>query len=139
MKTYKELKDKLCEELDEITHEIVRKSGLNEKELETVHNLIDSMYKIYILEEEDGYSGNGEWQAYGSYDSDGRSMRGRSRDGRNMDGGYSGRNRHYVKGHYSYDDAKKRMYHELGEAAEMATTDREREIINRAMRELENA
>lgn len=138
MKALYDIKDMLHRELEDYAH----KGELSAGDLEAVHKLTDTIKnidKICMYEENEYSSKGGEWQAYGSYDSDGRSMRGRSRDGHNMDGGYSSRNRHYVKGHYSYDDAKKRMYHELGEAAEMATTDREREIINRAMRELENA
>lgn len=138
MKALYDIKDMLHKELEDYAH----KGELSAGDLEAVHKLTDTIKnidKICMYEENEYSSKGGEWQAYGSYDSDGKSMRGRSRDGRNMDGGYSSRNRHYVKGHYSYDDAKKRMYHELGEAAEMATTDRERDIINRAMRELENA
>ncbi len=80
MRKYKELKDKLCEELDEITHEIVRKSGLNEKEIETVHKLTDTIKNIdkICMIEDDGYSGDGEWTANGNY---GRSNRRYSRDG----------------------------------------------------------
>ncbi len=137
MKALYDIKDMLHRELEDYAH----KGKVSAGDIEAIHKLTDTIKnidKICIYEENDYSSKGGEWQAYGSYDTDGRSMRGRSRDGRNDDG-YSGRNRHYVRGHYSYDDAKKRMYHELSEAAEMATTDRERDIINRAMRELENA
>lgn len=133
MKALYDIKDMLHRELEDYAH----KGELSAGDLEAVHKLTDTIKnidKICMYEENEYSSKSGECQAYGSYDSDGKSMRSRSHDR-----GYSGRNRHYVKGNYPYDDTKKRMYHELGEAAEIATTDREREIINRAMRELENA
>lgn len=123
MKALYDIKDMLHRELEDYAH----KSKFSAGDVEAVHKLTDTIKnidKICMYEEN-------EHSSYDTY--------GRSHDGRNTDGSYSGRNRHYVKGHYSYDDAKRRMYHELGEAAEMATTDRERDIISRAMRELENA
>lgn len=133
MKALYDIKDMLHRELEDYAH----KGELSAGDLEAVHKLTDTIKNIdkICMYEESEYSSKGsEPYSYGSYGK----MKDGYRDGR-MDDGYSGRKRHYVRGHYSYDDAKKRMYHELGEAAELATTDRERDIINRAMHELENA
>ena len=115
MRKYKELKDKLCEELDEITHEIVHKSGLNEKELETVHNLIDSMYKIHMLDEDDGYSGDGEWTASGNYGSRRRDSMGRS----------------------SRDGSKEHMLSKLEDMMHNADSDRMKSAIRKCINEIE--
>ena len=48
------------------------------------------------------------------------------------------RARHYVRGHYSRDDAKDHMMHELGELMEDADAEQKR-ILERAMKELRNA
>lgn len=131
-----ELKEKLCEELEEIA----RKPEMSAGDLEAVHKLTDTIKnidKIDMLEEDGGYSQDGDWMARGTYDR-GNSYRGRKRDSmgrysRNtmMRGGYrDGRM-------YSRADAKDHMMDELEEAMEAATTDREKDIIKRAMDQLE--
>ena len=134
-----ELKDKLCKELDEIA----RKGELGAGDLEIVHKLTDTIKnlgKIEMLEDGGGYSQAGDWEIEGraynrgnSYarrkrDSMGRYSRDRRDDGRMMP------NRMY-----SRTDAKDHMMDELEEAMNVATTDREREIIKRAMDQLEKA
>ena len=55
-----ELKDKLCEELEEIA----RKGELGAGDLEIVHKLTDTIKnidKIEMLEEDDGYSRDGDY------------------------------------------------------------------------------
>lgn len=132
-----ELKEKLCDELEEIA----RKPEMSAGDLEAVHKLTDTIKninKIDILEDDDGYSQDGDWMARGTYDR-GRSYRGRKRDSM---GRYSrdGSTMRYRDGRmYSRADAKEHMMGELEEAMEAATTDRERDIIKRAMEQLEKA
>lgn len=123
MRKYKELKDKLCEELDEITHEIVRKSGLNEKEIETVHKLTDTIKNIdkICMIEEDGYSGDGEWTASGNYG------RGNS---------YAGRRRDSM-GRYSRDGSKEHMLSKLEDMMHNADNDKMKSAIRKCINEIE--
>ena len=133
-----ELKEKLCDELEEIA----KKGELGAGDLEIVHKLTDTIKnldKIEMLEEDGGYSQAGDWEIEGraynrgnSYARRKRDSMGRySRDGRGMHGGYrDGRM-------YSRADAKDHMMGELEEAMAAATTDREKDIIKRAMDQLE--
>lgn len=92
MRKYESLKDKLCEALSEIAD----KPELSAGDLEVVHKLTDTIKnidKIMMLEDEDGYSGAGDWEARGRfgdryYDEEGSSFANR-------------RGEHYVRGHYS--------------------------------------
>ena len=57
-----ELKEKLCEELEEIA----RKPEMSAGDLEAAHKLTDTIKnidKIEMLEEDDGYSRAGTWEA----------------------------------------------------------------------------
>lgn len=132
-----ELKEKLCEELEEIA----RKPEMSAGDLEAVHKLTDTIKnidKICALEEDGGYSEAGDWEGRGSY---------------NRGSSYANRGKHYVRGHYSRDgynnrgdysrdggysrhDAKEAMMEQAREMMENATTDREREAIRRFMSEL---
>ena len=130
-----ELKEKLCDELEEIA----RKGEFSAGDLEAVHKLTDTIKnidKIDMLEEDGGYSQAGDWEARGNY----------SRDGYNRGSSYANRGKHYVRGHYSRDgrmysrgDAKEHMMMELQEAMNAASSEREREIIRRCMNQLETA
>ena len=126
MKALYDLKDKLCRELDEIAE----KPDLSAGDLETMHKLTDTIKnidKIMMLEEDDGYSRGGDWEARGTF---GRPI---YDDGHS----YARRGAHYVRGHYSRDgrDSKKRMEEELEEM--MRGTDGEhREIIRRTLEEI---
>ena len=130
------LKEKLFEELDEIS----RKPEMGAGDLEVIHKLTDTIKnidKICMLEEEDGYSEAADRDDYG---------RGSS---------YANRGKHYVRGHYSRDGGRDGMggyssrrdnrgdgRSEMMEHLEMAmdtATDQDREIIKRFMRQLENA
>ena len=113
-----DLKNMICRELDEIA----QKGELSAGDLDTVYKLVVSKEKLLRAEEieegmEGGYSNgmdysNGDWRAEGSYSRDGRSRRGYSRDNYSRDNsyrnGYHGRSKHYVRGHYSYDDGDMR-------------------------------
>lgn len=156
MKALYELKEMLCKELEEIA----RKGELTAGGLETVHKLTDTIkniYKITMLEEDDGgysqrrgysrdggYSRGGDWEARGRF--------GHSYD----DGGssYANRGQHYVRGHYSRDDGRagmrqtRGMYSRddgreemMGELEDMMqdADARQKEIIRRVMDELRMA
>ena len=130
-----ELKDKLCDELEEIA----RKGELGAGDLEIIHKLTDTIKnldKIGMLE--DGYSQAGDWEIEGraynrgnSYARRKRDSMGRySRDGRMMRGGYrDGRmySRAEAKG-----DIMDQIENMMGDADE-----KEKAILRRAMTELE--
>lgn len=129
-----ELKEKLCEELEEIA----RKGELGAGDLEIVHKLTDTIKnidKIEMLEEDDGYSRDGDWEAdmRGTYGR-GSSYRGRKRDSM---GRYSRTGRMYPDRVYSRGDAKEHMMEQAQELMESATTDREREVVRRFLDQLE--
>ena len=130
-----ELKEKLCDELEEIA----RKGELSAGDLEAVHKLTDTIKnidKIEMLEEDGGYSKAGDWEmeGRGSYNR-GSSYRGRKRDSM---GRYS-REGNYSRRMYSRGDAKEHMMMELEEAMNAATSERDKDIIRRAMSQLEQA
>lgn len=122
-----ELKEKLCEELEEIA----RKPEMSAGDLEAAHKLTDTIKnidKIEMLEEDDGHSRAGNWEAdmRGTY-ARGSSYRGRKRDsmGRySRDGRYS---RH----------ASPDMMDKLQTMMDNASTERERDAIRRLMNEME--
>ena len=129
------LRDKLCDELDEIA----RKPEMSAGDLETAHKLTDTIKnidKIEMLEEDGGYSQAGDWEmeGRGSYNR-GSSYRGRKRDsmGRYSREGRGGR------GGYSRHDAKEAMMEQMEMLMDQAGSEREREAIRRCMGQLENA
>ena len=124
MKALYDLKDKLCAELDEIA----AKSNMSTGALETVHKLTDTIKnidKIMKLEDESGYSRAGGWETRGTY--------GYPYDERGSS--YMRRGEHYVRGHYSRDDARQHMITELQDM--LRTADGQyREVIQRALDEI---
>lgn len=137
------LKEKLWKELDEIAD----KPDLSAGDLEAAHKLTDTIKnidKICMLEEETGYSHDGEWAAdmrgtYGrgsSYANRGEHyMRGHySRDG-GMDG-YS--SRRDSRGRYSREDGRSKMMMHIEQAID-AADGQDKEQIKRFMRQLENS
>ena len=133
-----ELKEKLCDELEEIA----KKGELGAGDLEIVHKLTDTIKnidKIEIMKEDGGYSRAGDWEMRGTYDRGSSYRRKRdsmgrySRDGRTMRGGYrDGRM-------YSRADAKDDMMDQMEALMEQAGSEKEREAIRRCMNQLENA
>lgn len=124
MKALYDLKDKLCAELDEIA----AKPNMSTGDLETVHKLTDTIKnidKIMKLEDESGYSRAGGWESRGTY--------GYPYDERGSS--YMRRGEHYVRGHYSRDDARQHMITELQDM--LRTADGQyREVIQRALDEI---
>ena len=151
------LYDYVCDELQE-----VEKDGLKASNLDSTDKLVNikkNLLKIEKLEDE-GYSmDGGYWAAEGSYaDGMGGNMRNYSgarrgehwvrghysRDGYRMNDrrmygtDYSMARRRDSRGRYSRDDAKEHMLDKLGEMMPMAD-DRQRDILENAMHQLENA
>ena len=140
---------------------------LSAGDIETIHKLTDTVKnidKIEMLEGEDNeYSEAGNWMAdgrmYGTYDDGSSYARGRGRNARrdsmgrySRESGYSeergrqsgnrggqggNRGRSSYAGGYSYGDAKDYMMDKMEEMMEMAETPKERQAIQRCMRELE--
>lgn len=125
-----DLREMLCEELDEYNRDA--KNGLNERVLDTVHKLTDTIKnidKIMMLEDGD-YSRAGEWEAdmRGSYGRTENYSRGNS---------YANRGRHYVRGHYSRGDGRERMISDIENMMQDATGT-ERDAYKRALDILSN-
>lgn len=126
-----DLREMLCEELDEYNRDA--KNGLNERTLDTVHKLTDTIKnidKIMMLEDGD-YSRTGEWEA------DMRGNYGRT-ENYNRGNSYANRGRHYVRGHYSRTDGRERMISDIEDMMQDATG-AERDAYKRAADILRNA
>ena len=131
-----ELKEKLCEELEEIA----RKGELGAGDLEIVHKLTDTIKnldKIEMLEEDDGYSRGGDWEmeGRGGYSRNGGAYNRGSSYARRRDS----RGRYTSDRRYSRDDAKTHMIEQMEQMMNGSQNEREREIIRRAMEQLEQA
>lgn len=125
-----DLREMLCEELDEYNRDA--KNGLNERVLDTVHKLTDTIKnidKIMMLEDGD-YSRSGEWEA------DMRGNYGRT-ENYNRGNSYANRGRHYVRGHYSRGDGRERMISDIENMMQDATG-AERDAYKRALDILNN-
>lgn len=134
-----ELKEKLCDELEEIA----RKGEFSAGDLEAVHKLTDTIKnldKIEMLEGGGGYSQAGDWEIEGraynrgnSYARRKRDSMGRySRDGRMMRGDYRGGRM------YSRAEAKDDIMDQIEDMMDGAN-EKEKAILRRAMTELEKA
>lgn len=131
-----ELKDKLCDELEEIA----RKGELGAGDLEIIHKLTDTIKNLDKIEmlEDGGYSQAGYRDGGSSY---------------NRGSSYANRGKHYVRGHYSRDgysmegrgnrggysrhDAKEAMMEQMEMLMEQAGSEREREAIRRCISQLD--
>lgn len=127
------LRDKLCDELDEIA----RKPEMSAGDLESVHKLTDTIKNIdkIAMLEDGGYSRDGDWEmeGRGSYER-GASYRGRKRDsmGRySRDGRYGPTTRMYSRAE-AKDDMMAKLEDMMGSASEQ-----ERTILRQAMDKLE--
>lgn len=121
--TLESLADKLCKELDEIAN----KTELSAGDLEIAHKLtatLKNIYKIEMLEADDGYSRAGEWEA----DMRGTYGRGNS---------YANRGMHYVRGHYSRHDGRERMREHIEDMMRDADDDRIRGALQRCLKEFD--
>lgn len=150
------LYDYVCDELQE-----VEKDGLKASNLDSTDKLVNIKKNLLKIEkyEDEGYSmDGGYWTAEGSYADGMGNMRNYSgarrgehwvrghysRDGHRMndrriyDADQSMARRRDSRGRYSRDDAKEHMLDKLGEMMPMAD-ERQRDILENAMHQLENA
>ncbi|MDE6789345.1 MAG: hypothetical protein K2J47_08515 [Ruminococcus sp.] len=111
-----EIKEKFHNEVKRIGH----KSDFSDRDVEMIHNLIDTIYKIHMLEDDD-YSGDGEWEAYGN------NGRGSSHAGRKRDS----------IGRYSRDGSKEHMLSKLEDMMHDAESDRMKSAIRKCINEIE--
>lgn len=137
-KSMYELRDKLCEELDEVA----RKPEMGAGDLELAHKLTDTIKnidKICIMDETGGYSQAGDWEARGNF--------GYAREGYNEGGNSYRRDR---MGRYSRDDgyrdgnsmrgrrySRGGMMEHINAMMEEADTEEKRKAIRRFKEQLE--
>lgn len=140
MRTYEELKDMLCKELDDYAD----KGELSAGSLEVIHKITDTIKNIdkIVMLEDDDYSGDymgnhgGDWEARGSY-RDGSSYANR-RGTHYVRGHYSRDNRNRGRdGRYSRDSAKEEMIDKLEDMMDMAENEKQRTAIKRCISSLE--
>lgn len=136
MRAFYDLKDMLCQEVDEIAE----KKEMSAGDLEAVHKLTDTIKnidKIILLESDDGYhdrySRDGDWEARmrGNYDRGSSYRRHRDSMGR-----YS-RDGEHTRG-YSRAEAKDDALSVLKDRISESKDERERDIIRRAISLLED-
>lgn len=123
-----ELKEKLCRELEEVA----RKPEMGAGDLELIHKLTDTIKNIDKIDalEDDGYSRDGDWEMEG---------RGRYNRGSSYARRRDSRGRYTSDRRYSRDDAKTHMMEQMEQLMNGTQNEREREIIRRAMEQLEQA
>lgn len=127
-----ELKEKLCDELEEIAS----KGELGAGDLEIVHKLTDTIKNLDKIEMlEDGYSQGGDWEIEGRAYNRGNSYARRKRDSM---GRYS-RDGRMMRGGYSRHDSKEAMMDQMEDLMAQAGSEKEREAIRRCMTQLENS
>lgn len=125
-----DLREMLCEELDEYNRDA--KNGLNERVLDTVHKLTDTIKnidKIMML-------GDGDYSRAGELEADMRGNYGRT-ENYNRGNSYANRGRHYVRGHYSRGDGREKMISDIEDMMQDATG-AERDAYKRALDILNN-
>lgn len=123
MKTMYELKDMLCEELDEIG----KKCEMSAGDLETIHKLTDTIKNIdkIAMLEDGGYSRDADYPRDGDWSANMRGNYGRGNS-------YARRGSHYVRGHYSRDDGREAIVQRMEEMLRDAEG-RDRETIQRCI------
>ena len=123
-----ELRNMLCEELDELA----RKGDLGAGDLEIAHKLTDTIKNIDKIEmlEDDGYSQR-RYSRDGDWEADMRGTYGKVSS-------YARRGTHYVRGHYSRDGARDDMKRQLQEMLDNADDESIRRAIQRCMDTIED-
>ena len=134
-----ELRNMLCDELDELA----RKGELGTGDLEIAHKLTDTIKNIDKIEmlEDDGYSRDEDYSRRysrgGDYSRDGEYSRGgdwqadmRGTYGRGSS--YARRGTHYVRGHYSRSDSMEHLREQINDMMRETDDDRVKEALRRA-------
>lgn len=131
-KSMYDLRDMLCEELDEIA----RKGDLGAGDLDIVHKLASTIKNLDKIEmmEDDGYSRDGDYSRRysrdGDWDADMRGTYGRGSS-------YARRGTHYVRGHYSRADATENLRSQISDLMRETDDDRVKEALRRAISAME--
>lgn len=118
-----ELRNMLCDELDELA----RKGDLGAGDLEIAHKLTDTIKNIDKIEmmEDDGYSRDGDYSRGGDWEADMRGTYGRGSS-------YARRGTHYVRGHYSRADSMEHLREQINDMMRETDDDRVKEALRRA-------
>lgn len=124
-----ELRNMLCDELDELA----RKGDLGAGDLEIAHKLTGTIKNIDKIEmmEDDGYSRDGDYSRDGGYSRGGdwqADMRGTYGRGSS----YARRGTHYVRGHYSRADSMEHLREQINDMMRETDDDRVKEALRRA-------
>lgn len=131
MESLHKLKKMMCRELDEISN----KGDMSAGDLEAVHKLTDTIKnidKIMYLEGDSEYSRGDDWNTSGRY------SRGRYPDMDYGDYSNSRRGQHYVRGHYSYNDAKMQVKETIKDMMhDVNLSSAEQAALGRALAELD--
>ena len=134
-----DLKDLLCAELEDYAENGKKSGKMSMGDLESIHKLTDTVkniLKIDMLEGETGYSEDGAYMGEGR-------IYGTSYDGYDRGTSYARGRGHYAKrdsmGRYSRDDGKHYMIGELERLMEKASTNTDREALEKCMQTLERA
>lgn len=124
-----ELRNMLCEELDELA----RKGDLGAGDLEIAHKLTDTIKNIDKIEmmEDDGYSRDGDYLRDGDY-SRGGDWRADMRGTYGRGSSYARRGTHYVRGHYSRADSMEHLREQINDMMRETDDDRVKEALRRA-------
>lgn len=130
--TMNKLRDMLCRELDEMVGRGKISGG---QDLEMIHKLTDTIKnvdKINCLEEGNGYSNDGEWNAMGTY----------SRNNSYDDGMYSRRNSYGMysgRGYSRAEDGKAMMSDRINQMMEESyLNSEEKNTLRKALEILKN-
>lgn len=126
-RTSKRAKEMLCHEIERIVSE-----GELKGRLADLHMLTDTLKNFYKIEMAEEY-GADDYSHDGSYERGRRYSHESGSYGGSYEGSPSGRRRHYVRGHYSYDDGKGEFEGKLEELMRDAPTEKDREAIRRCM------
>ena len=118
-----ELRNMLCDELDELA----RKGDLGAGDLEIAHKLTDTIKNIDKIEmmEDDGYSRDGDYSRGGDWQADMRGTYGRGSS-------YARRGTHYVRGHYSRADSMEHLREQINDMMRETDDARVKEALRRA-------
>lgn len=118
-----ELRNMLCDELDELA----RKGDLGAGDLEIAHKLTGTIKNIDKIEmmEDDGYSRDGDYSRGGDWQADMRGTYGRGSS-------YARRGTHYVRGHYSRADSMEHLREQINDMMRETDDDRVKEALRRA-------
>ena len=124
-----DLRNMLCEELDELA----RKGDLGAGDLEIAHKLTATIKNIDKIEmmEDDGYSRDGDYLRDGDY-SRGGDWRADMRGTYGRGSSYARRGTHYVRGHYSRADSMEHLREQINDMMRETDDDRVKEALRRA-------